>query len=50
MIENHMVIGNWCDGSWDCTCDDSKPEEKCGNCIVNDPDYFEEPDDYRDDE
>ena len=42
MLENHMVIGNWCDDKWDCECDESKPDEKCDNCIIHDPDYFDE--------
>jgi len=42
MEENHMVIGERYDGHWDCSCDASKPNDKCSNCVINDLDYFEE--------
>lgn len=42
-------LNKWQAGQWDCTCDQSKPGEKCAGCFYNDPDYFDEPDTYCDD-
>ena len=49
MIENHMVIGNYYEGFWDCECE-GKPNNPCASCIANDLDYFDEPDSYMDED
>ena len=35
-------LNKWMSEQWDCTCDDSRPEDKCSGCVANDPDYFDE--------